>query len=502
MKTDQPTQAGETPGPFTISASQLSTYADCPRKWAFDKLDGVPRGDTAATNEGKLIHAQVEAYYKTGEVPARPEARAALTHMPPRERPGLIPEMLFEFVWPGLDCLAHGFVDLAAMVDREVHDLKTVSNLKRSQKTPEELRLDAQAVLYSTAVRVLTRSMDPVTLQWTYVVREQPKTRAPKTEPVRLVHTAADAEEGLAKWTPIAAEILKWRKQGGRALDVLPNTDACVKYGPCQYRDLCPDYAGHAKKPEPEVAMSPELLARLAAASGAPMPVRAEPEAESPRAPTDEITQDPNRPTPPKMALLDTLRVDLGVKPAVVPPDAQPDVTPEDPPPPPPEPVVEKPKRRGRPPKAPQVESLYSEVAQTPEPTLSEAVRTVGLFGALGPDQALAGKTVVMEAVKAEDAEQIAARGFTQVADDRPIDNQDTLAEVVNDYHKAVKQGAKFTYESTKLDGPKELDIRAPDFDLEAFVESVCDKASRVEDIEIQLQAARIAVDLLAVRKG
>ena len=474
MKTDEPQPAGETPGPFTISASQLSTYADCPRKWAYDKLDGVPRGDTAATNEGKLIHGQVEAYYKEGTVPARPEARAALTHMPPREQPGLKSEMPFEFVWPGLDALAHGFIDLVDFRYRAVHDLKTVGNLKRSLKTEEDLRYDAQAVLYSTALRVLTQSMDPVTLQWTYVVREQPKTRAPKTEPVRLVHTAEDAEVGLAKWTPVAAAILKLRKAGGRALDVLPNTDACVKYGPCQYRDLCPDYTGHAKKPSKEEPMAPELVARLASLSGAPMVVRTETEAEAARAPTDEITQDPNRPQPPKMALLDTLRIDLGATPAIVPPDAQPNVSPVDPPLPVVEPVVEKPKR-GRKPKA-----------------------------ALDVGQV---ETVLLPLVQPGAQEEVVEHccGYTA-----KTQTPKELDKVVEECHDAVLAQKEFVSQSTPVrapdvkfvyEAPTSLDVRANDFDLDAFVESVCEKAAKSDELEVQLQAARIAVDLLAVRK-
>lgn len=468
----------ETPGPITISASQLSTFSDCPRKWAFDKLDGVPRGETEATNEGKAIHDEVEQWYLHGTPPKRKAALALLAHLPERG-PQVVPEVPFEFVWPGLDCLAHGYVDLNNYAERRVYDHKTVRSLSRSLKTAEELRLDAQGVLYSVAMRVLTKSTRPVSLQWTYVVREEPKTRPPKTELVTLDHTDADVEEGLAKWTPVAAEILRLRKAGGRALDVLPNTAACMKYGPCQYRDLCPDY-GRSSKPQPqEDDMSMDLLARLAAASAAPMTATPTAQAEaSSRNPMDEITSDPSMPTAPKMRLLDTLRVDDTVTPAIKPPDAQPNVSPTEPALPEAEVVAEKPaaKRRGRPPK-----TVHPEQPSAPIESASNA-------SLLSPSQKAAlDRTVDLNG---DEAALDQARVEYKAAElKEALDNATSLAERQVD--------VKFVYEA-----PKSLDVNASDFDLEAFVESVCEKAARVDDLDVQLQAARIAVDLLAVRKG
>lgn len=490
----------ETPGPITISASQLSTFSDCPRKWAFDKLDGVPRGETEATNEGKAIHDEVEQWYLHGTPPKRKAALALLAHLPERG-PQVVPEVPFEFVWPGLDYLAHGFVDLNDYAERRVYDHKTVRSLSRSLKTAEELRLDAQGVLYSVAMRVLTKSTRPVSLQWTYVVREEPKTRPPKTELVTLDHTDADVEEGLAKWTPVAAEILRLRKAGGRALDVLPNTDACMKYGPCQYRDLCPDY-GRSSKPQPqEDDMSMDLLARLAAASAAPMTATPTAQAEaSARNPMDEITSDPSMPTAPKMGLLDTLRVDDTVTPAIKPPDAQPNVSPTEPALPEAEVVTEKPaaKRRGRPPKTVHPEQPAALIESALGEAFDAKIKSepLGAFfsNSIETDELALIKTMD-EAARAEreaerDEDEYRSATEAKIAELKAaVDNAASLAERQVD--------VKFVYEA-----PKSLDVNASDFDLEAFVESVCEKAARVDDLDVRLQAARIAVDLLAVRKS
>jgi len=88
-------------------------------------------------------------------------------------------------------------------------------------------------------------------------------------------------------------------------------------------------------------------LARLGAATPAPLP-----ENEPPKAPetaggeSKPLTPAATVITPPAMPLLDSVRIALDIAPAVIPPDAQPDVTPNDPPPPP---LVEVKRGRGRP---------------------------------------------------------------------------------------------------------------------------------------------------------
>lgn len=57
-----------------LSASQLKTFTLCPRKWAFDKRDRVPRPDTQ-NPLGTRVHEILEAWYPLHpEIDALPEA--------------------------------------------------------------------------------------------------------------------------------------------------------------------------------------------------------------------------------------------------------------------------------------------------------------------------------------------------------------------------------------------------------------------------------------------
>ena len=314
---------------ITISASQISTFRDCPRKWAFDKIDSVPRAETEATNAGKAIHDEIEAWYKHGTTPLKRESKALLQHLPPRGE-GLLVEWGFEFAWPGIEAIAHGFVDLVDLNTNTVYDHKTTKNLARYAKSPETLAEDPQQILYGVAHRVLNRPSDSnVRLQWTYVEREStPRPdRAPKTNPVSRIQDLSEVESGLRLLTPVVEEIVQIRKSGKKAPEVRHDTGACYKYGKCHYRDLCPDFAGSkSTTKEAPMTLSAETLARLAAASTKPPDVAVVAEAAPKPAPTVAEAG------PPKMGLLDTARIDLGVRPAVLPPDAQPNQTPEDPP--------------------------------------------------------------------------------------------------------------------------------------------------------------------------
>lgn len=343
-----------------VSASQLATYRDCPRKWAFDKLDKVPREENDAANEGSAIHDEVEAWYLHGTPPTRPTAKALLSHLPARETQGLLAEEPVQFVWPGAHgepVLLRGFVDLMHMGSDGVvtiYDHKSTSQ-KKYIKTVDDLRYDPQVLAYGIGARLHASANgrpipETVRMQWTYVVRENPKTKPPHSEPVVLEQTTADLEEGLRRWQGTVTDMVRATVEsrttpvGSRALKVLSNPEACFKYGKCPFRDLCPDYAGAAPAQKEVVPMSAELFAKLAAMSNATPPSAPPSDIEVTTAP---IAAPEPKFEPPKMPLLDTLRAIESSQQSVVPPDAQPNVSQNDPPPP--QVVQSAPKKRGRP---------------------------------------------------------------------------------------------------------------------------------------------------------
>lgn len=340
-------------GLVPLSASQLVTFTTCRRAWAFDKLEGVERPETEATNEGKAIHQEVEDYFRHGTAPTRKPAQALLQHLPGRH-PALKPEFTFELVWPGEPAYLRGAIDLLDPRVDFIYDHKTTTNIDRYAKTEDDLRLDAQTVMYGLAYRALIRRVDDVNLQWTYVQREDPKTRPPKTRPVVLTQTKALLEEGLHHWAPVVTELVQIHRAKPNIDDVPASPgEACFKYGGCHYRYQCSSYAGRKPPVEKETPVSVDfsLLASLGASLATTMPVKPaatpEPEPESRPLPGAATVH-----TPPPMPLLDSVMVALDIAPAVVPPDAQPNVSPSDPPPPTPEPVK---RGRGRPKKDPVV---------------------------------------------------------------------------------------------------------------------------------------------------
>ena len=49
-----------------VSASQIKTYLDCPRKWYLQKIIGLPSPSSPSTELGKEIHSVIEAYFRDG----------------------------------------------------------------------------------------------------------------------------------------------------------------------------------------------------------------------------------------------------------------------------------------------------------------------------------------------------------------------------------------------------------------------------------------------------
>jgi hypothetical protein len=325
--------------PIFISPSQMASFRDCPRKWAFDKLDCVPRRETKATAAGTAIHKEVEDYYRHGTVPESREAQALLAHLPPRG-PDVEVEVEFSFAWPYTkNVMVHGIIDLVHRPTHRVMDHKTSANLDKALKTPDDLALDAQAAVYGTAYRVMTGHRGDVGLQWTYVQRDAPKRAPPPTIPVVKVQSLTEVEAAFGHWRSTVDELVQIRRRGGKAADVRADTSTCYKYGPCQYRDLCVDFPQN-RKPTPELPMDPALAARLRAASTAPLadlpPPRNVEAADAPEPMTRPEGRVIAEPAP--MGRIVALAATLGVpppEPAILPPDAQPNVTPNEPPPPP-----------------------------------------------------------------------------------------------------------------------------------------------------------------------
>ena len=257
------------PAEFRYSASQITTFRRCPRKWFFEKLVGLERGSSSSAAAGTAIHGEVEEWFKNAVVPTSGAALALLRHLP-TPGPGLTSasvETEFRLITP--PGIVSGYMDLCILEPELipesrwpeywrgyknpiVKDHKTVRSLDYA-KSELDLRLDPQALIYGFAARALAKAPMPeeVGLQWTYVERGATLLgfdgrQEYKTKPVRVKQSLTLLEDGLTGIFATATEMRTVAVSGCRAVDVESNPEACKDFGGCPYLKHCPTGRGDA----------------------------------------------------------------------------------------------------------------------------------------------------------------------------------------------------------------------------------------------------------------
>lgn len=264
------------PKQILISVSQVTTWRECERKWAWKYIAKIQTEQTAAQKLGDEIEKeQLQPYllegrafqYTTNEGKKRDSAEiaaTALAYLPSPKTPGL--EMQRHFVIPSPTRIngAHGGVFYQGYIDLYhadsgvfpgfsgfegfgvipgVCDFKSTKDLKWRKKE-KDLLIDPQANMY--AFRELfeyrkTHGVDApaVDLGWIYM-QTQGTRKADRTH-VRVYpdHVAAQFE-AIDK---TGQEVAEARRAGDLGkllpLDLPPNPDLCEAYGGCPYRDKC-----------------------------------------------------------------------------------------------------------------------------------------------------------------------------------------------------------------------------------------------------------------------
>ena len=224
--------------PHRLSASQITTYIDCPRKWAWQKIAKVEYVGGKGAALGSQVHNALQKYYETGELDLTTRVgeiiEPALPYIPERS-PDLIIEKSFNLYTP----IAHyyGLRDLyMPPIDGNIPlvlDHKTTADFSYAKKE-EELRSDPQAILYA-AHTLKDTGAEAVDLQWNYM-----RTRgAPKSKQVHLRLIQSDVTPVLDCIDQIAEEMLYHFENQSNPLALTPNLNHCDCYGGCPHRDLC-----------------------------------------------------------------------------------------------------------------------------------------------------------------------------------------------------------------------------------------------------------------------
>lgn len=245
-----------------VSATQISSYGECKRKWALRSVAKVTTEEGTSQRLGTEVdNEQLQPYLKDGRTfdysrDSGYIAASALAFLPAPQAPGL--EVQKHFVMPSPSWRTHafgyqGYIDLwlpdsSVMPDIPtslgygiipcVSDFKTTSNL-RYQKSPEVLGTDVQAMLYGTWAMFETKAR-VVDLAWIYM-----QTRgAKKAKRTYLRVLGQHVAEQFKRIDETACEMFDMRKaleEGSveSALTAEPNWDHCDAYGGCAYRGLC-----------------------------------------------------------------------------------------------------------------------------------------------------------------------------------------------------------------------------------------------------------------------
>jgi hypothetical protein len=222
------------------SPSQISTWNDCQRKWAYSRVR--PRTSNKYAVFGTQTHSMLERWLRDGTPPdgRAPEGACALAGLPYLPLPGIgLVETKLRLDVEGITYI--GFVDLIfGLVPGEqitVLDHKTTGNLDY-RLTPghedpsKDLVTDVQRIIYSHWAAI-TFAVERVNAVWLYYRRKPPKAvPSVYSEPRRVILERFHEIHRRSTVPMINAH--------GLPPEELPrNVAACGRYGGCPFREEC-----------------------------------------------------------------------------------------------------------------------------------------------------------------------------------------------------------------------------------------------------------------------
>lgn len=262
---------------FVVSATQVSAFELCPRKWAFRYIDGVESPPNKYAELGLDTHGHLENWLRQGIVPGPASdksvqlAQALIPHLPVPQivdpqnveldqyyslcgvtfnlkvdlfMPALTTQVWFcglchapQFQTPsGIVCVnGHGGVQgySAAVTRPRVIDHKTCGDFKWAL-TSETLPNDVQGSLYGGWALHKTLASE-VDLQWNYVRTKG----AIATHPVVATVTGRRIQERLGKSLESARKMRVIAESGVKAMQVDYDARGCSAFGGCPHQARC-----------------------------------------------------------------------------------------------------------------------------------------------------------------------------------------------------------------------------------------------------------------------
>ncbi len=224
-----------------ITTFDPSQYGGCQRRWFYRYVAGLEEQTTVAQTAGTNGHKQIEHYLKTGEKALGPVVLAGIEHIP---EPG--PDLLVEHYFngelvahtPAYDVPLKGFIDLVNPRDGvEVRDWKFTGDLKNAKTGPQLLET-VQMTGYG--VWALDKYQAPeVRLTHVYFqTRGMPDARKSSV--------MASADDLRTRWARVESVVGQMTEIATREnpTDVPINERACMAWGGCPHRFICPKTEG------------------------------------------------------------------------------------------------------------------------------------------------------------------------------------------------------------------------------------------------------------------
>lgn len=243
------------PVEFIASATQISTFELCPRKWAFKWLDGIDVPMSKYADLGLDTHGHLEDWLREAKVPvvrrdaegkvtAQEEkavelAHALIPYLPPpqlvTDKRNVELDQLYTLCGVKFNLKVDLFMPTGWGDLPYVFDHKTTGDPTFKWAIPaDKMHEDIQASLYGCwALHKTTR--DKVRLQWNYVRA----TRSAKVQPVLADVTGRMVQDRVGKSLESARKMKIISEARVQGMQVPYDARGCAAYGGCPHQSRC-----------------------------------------------------------------------------------------------------------------------------------------------------------------------------------------------------------------------------------------------------------------------
>lgn len=233
-----------------LSATQVSLFTECPRKWGFKYLERIPDPPKPGALLGTEVQdTQLDPYLATGRGfdfsrPSGEIANALVPLLPKPGAPGMrlrrkfrMPSPTGLFGWQGeFDVWGEDSSIVPGLAGGRplLGDIKTTKDLKYA-KTRSDLLTDMQCQLYAANIMFAEEGADELDAVWWYVRTQRPH----KVQRTHALLKAPDVAEQFAKIDAVGSEVRTIKLARPKVDDLRPNPRMCDQYGGCPYRKIC-----------------------------------------------------------------------------------------------------------------------------------------------------------------------------------------------------------------------------------------------------------------------